>query len=87
MDLDHWTTIVVAIIGATGLVITGWFSYKTASRIKTRNGSNAGVLLDFIAEEMAWLRISHTEHVRDMELHRTAQQKIAKKLDEQQEEQ
>jgi hypothetical protein len=71
VDLDHWTTIVVATIGAIALVVTGWLSYLGAKRVKTNNGHSAGELLEFMAEEISWLRISHTEHVKDMELHRT----------------
>jgi len=62
---------VVATIGAIALVVTGWLSYLGAKRVKTNNGHSAGELLEFMAEEISWLRISHTEHVKDMELHRT----------------
>jgi hypothetical protein len=71
VDLDHWTTIVVAAIGAIALIATGWLSYLGARRVKTSNGQTSGQLLEFIAEEISWLRISHTEHVKDQEIHRT----------------
>lgn len=66
-----FTTIVVALIGAVPVSLAAWWSYKAATRVKTKNGSTAGELTDFIAEEIAWLRISFVEHARDQEIHRT----------------
>ena len=80
MDFDG-TAIAVAIIGAVGLGITGWFSYKAATRVKTSNGHTSGELLEFIAEEIAWLRITTVEHVADLEMHRIDAAKKAAKHD------
>lgn len=67
-DVTVATIAGIATIAAS--LVAGYFAWRSAQRLKTSNGSTSGELLEFIAEEVSWLRINFVEHARDQELHR-----------------
>ena len=58
---------IAAALGAVGLCVTGYFSYKAAKRVKTGNGHTAGETLDSLRDDIALIKLWLIEHIRDHE--------------------